>query len=110
MTDKEYYLSFWKYELGTPEAEKAWADKVAFTNKKNVSAMVMVDIQPYKSMIDGTMIESRSKHRSHLKQHNCIEIGNETSHMKPQKPLTPPPGLKETLIRTVNEKLSSKRY
>jgi hypothetical protein len=38
---------------------------------------VMPDIQPYKSMIDGRMITSRSEHRRHLKANNCIEIGNE---------------------------------
>ena len=32
---------------------------------------VMPDIQPYKSMIDGRMITSRSEHRAHLKAHNC---------------------------------------
>ena len=46
---------------------------------------VMLDIQPYKSMVDGSMITSRSKHREHLRQHNCIEIGNETMQN------TPPP-------------------
>ena len=46
---------------------------------------IMLDIQPYKSMVDGSMITSRSKHREHLRQHNCIEIGNE----KMQN--TPPP-------------------
>ena len=38
---------------------------------------VQPDIQPYKSMVDGSMITSRSQHRAHLRQHNCIEIGNE---------------------------------
>lgn len=38
---------------------------------------VMPDIAPYKSMIDGRMITSRSQHRRHLKANNCIEIGNE---------------------------------
>ena len=47
--------------------------------------MVMRDIEPYKSMITGEMITSRSVHKSHLKQHNCVEVGNDTSHMK-QKP------------------------
>ena len=46
---------------------------------------IMLDIQPYKSMVDGSMITSRSKHREHLRQHNCIEIGNETMQN------TPPP-------------------
>lgn len=35
------------------------------------------DIQPYKSMITGEMITSRSEHRAHLKKHDCIEVGNE---------------------------------
>jgi hypothetical protein len=29
------------------------------------------------------MITSRSHHREHLKQHNCIEIGNEKMESKP---------------------------
>jgi len=39
---------------------------------------IMPDIQPYQSMITGEMIGSRSTHRNHLRQHNCIEVGNET--------------------------------
>ena len=66
--------------------------------------LVHGDIAPYISMIDGSVINSRSSHRDHLKQHGCIEIGNE--RVEP-KPLTPPPGLKETLIRVANEKLRS---
>lgn len=38
---------------------------------------VMPDIQPYQSMQTGEMINSRSQHRSHLKQHGLVEIGNE---------------------------------
>jgi len=45
---------------------------------------VQADIQPYKSMVTGEMITSRSQHRAHLKQHNCIEIGNEIP--KPPQP------------------------
>ena len=39
--------------------------------------MVMDDIAPYRSMIDGSMITSRSKHREHLRTHDCQELGNE---------------------------------
>ena len=39
---------------------------------------IMPDIKPYKSMIDGSMITSRSKHRTHLRDNNCIEVGNES--------------------------------
>lgn len=66
--------------------------------------MVMTDIQPYQSMIDGQMITSRSTHRAHLRQHGCIEIGNETKYLKSQ-PLTPPPGLKERLIQVAHQKM-----
>jgi predicted nucleic-acid-binding Zn-ribbon protein len=58
-------------------------------------AMVMNDIQPYRSMIDGSVINSRSQHRAHLKSHGCIEVGNEK--MKP-KPLEAPPGTKQAVI------------
>ena len=40
-------------------------------------AYAVEDIQPYKSMITGEMITSRSQHRAHLKQHGCEEVGNE---------------------------------
>lgn len=67
-------------------------------------ALVHGDIQPYVSMIDGSIINSRSRHREHLRQHNCVEVGNETKYLKP-KPITPPGGLTETLVRVTNEKL-----
>lgn len=72
----------------------------------NQAFMVMPDIQPYRSMINGDVIGSRSVHRAHLKAHNCIEVGNETKYLK-AKPVTPPPGLKDTLIRVVNDKIRS---
>jgi len=43
---------------------------------------VMPDIQPYQSMVDGSMITSRSRHREHLQAHGCIEIGNEKMETK----------------------------
>lgn len=74
-------------------------------HRKITAPAVANDIQPYKSMIDGRMINSRSEHRSHLKAHGCIEVGNETNNIKPRKPLESPPGLKDQLIRAVNEKM-----
>lgn len=73
-------------------------------DRKITAPMVMNDIQPYRSMIDGSMIESRSKHKEHLRRHGCIEIGNETKHLK-AKPLETAPGLKKTLIEVANSKL-----
>ena len=48
------------------------------------------DIQPYRSMIDGRMVTSRSHHREHLRDNNCIEVGNEKMETK----LSPPDGRK----------------
>lgn len=71
---------------------------------------VMPDIQPYRSMIDGTIINSRSQHREHLKAHGCIEVGNDSSVMNPKvKPLAPPPGLKDHLVRSYQQVISKRR-
>jgi hypothetical protein len=49
---------------------------------------VQQDIQPYKSMIDGSMITSRSMHRRHLKANNCVEVGNDdpAKHIRREQP------------------------
>lgn len=63
--------------------------------------MVMPDIQPYRSTIDGSLIESRSTHRAHLREHNCIEVGNERP--KPQQETwTATRGLREELAARLN--------
>ena len=74
-SDKEYYLEFWGFTLGTPEAEEAWKEKEEMTRRE--APMVMSDIEGYVSQVDGTWIKSRSHHRSHLKQHRMIELGND---------------------------------
>ena len=74
-SDKEYYLEFWGYTLDTPEAEQAWKEKQEMTYRE--APMVMSDIEGYISQVDGTWIKSRSHHRSHLKQHRMIELGND---------------------------------
>ena len=38
--------------------------------------MIMGDIEPYQSMIDGRWITSRSEHREHLKANHCVEVGD----------------------------------
>lgn len=75
--------------------------------KRIVSApMVMSDMQPYKSMIDGRMITSRSQHRDHLKAHGCIEVGNETKYLKPKEKIDLTPeskaARKQKIIEQVN--------
>lgn len=39
--------------------------------------MIMPDVAPYKSIITGEEISSRSQHRAHLAEHGCEEVGNE---------------------------------
>ena len=83
-TDKEFYLEFWGYTLESPEAEQAWKEKQEMTRRE--APMVMSDIQPYISQVDGSVIESRSKHKAHLKQHRMVELGNDvpTQHKPPE--------------------------
>ncbi len=66
---------------------------------------VMPDIKPYKSMITGEMITSRSQHREHLRAHGYKEVGNDSSLLKPYTgmPDTSPQKRKELLIAQVND-------
>lgn len=80
--------------------------KDEYYQRQDVDApMIMGDIQPYQSMIDGSMITSRSQHRSHLKQHGMIEIGNETKHLTQRKVDDGGERRKEAIARQVYEKL-----
>jgi hypothetical protein len=38
---------------------------------------IMSDLSEYRSVVTGEPITSRSQHREHLRQHGCIEVGNE---------------------------------
>jgi hypothetical protein len=86
MSDKEYYLTFWNYELGSPEAEQAWKEKEEMTYRE--SPMVISDIEGYVSQVDGSWIKSRSQHRSHLKEHKMIELGNDPIMKHPEAKLS----------------------
>ena len=66
----------------------------------SLGPMVMPDIKPYKSMIDGSMITSRSVHRDHLRQHNCFEVGNEKMESKP-------PVIKDTRREVMRQQLGN---
>lgn len=67
--------------------------------------MVMGDIQPYQSMATGEMIQSRSRHREHLKQHGLVEVGNETKYISQRKEIEPPKGLKQRIAEIARDKL-----
>ena len=48
----------------------------------------MSDIEVYVSQLDGTWIKSRSHHRSHLKEHRMIELGNDVVMKRPEAKLS----------------------
>ena len=61
--------------LGLEEAKKSWLEKQ--NQPRQLTHMVMSDIEGYVSQVDGSWIKSRNHHRSHLKQHGMIELGND---------------------------------
>jgi hypothetical protein len=83
MNDKHEFLEFWGL-TDAPDADEQWTRKVAL-DARNASIDgeikpnmgIIPDIEPYQSMIDGSIIHSRSRHRTHLKDHGCVEVGNE---------------------------------
>jgi hypothetical protein len=81
------------------DGELVWARPDAFADDTKSGPQIMRDLEPYRSMIDGSVIDGRKRHRDHLKAHGCIEVGNDTSHLKP-RPQTPiGPSRKESLHR-----------
>ena len=81
-SDKDFYLEFWGFTCGTPEAEEAWKQKQEMTHRE--APMVMSDIEGYVSQVDGSWIKSRSHHRAHLKEHRMIELGNDVPMKHPE--------------------------
>ena len=74
-SDKDYYIDYWTPTIGKEEAEKSWEAKEK--GFRRAASMVMSDIGGYISQVDGSWIESRSKHRDHLKRHGMVELGND---------------------------------
>lgn len=75
------------------------------SSNARVAPDVLGDIQPYRSMIDGSEITSRSRHREHLKAHGCVEVGNDSSLNKPYQgiPDVAPQQRKEIIRAQVND-------
>lgn len=75
MTDKEKYLEFWGYTLGTPEAEEAWEakQKMMYGPAREAGYMVMGD-QFYDGgrAPDGSDISTRTKHREYMKRTGLV--------------------------------------
>jgi hypothetical protein len=108
MDDREKYLSYWNLPFEGPEADEAWKQKLEMTPKE--TAMVMSDIDGYISQVDGTWIKSRSHHRSHLKQHRMIELGNDVpmQHKQADMSTKSKEARKREIAEQVYQKLSYK--
>jgi len=97
----------WVYVNGEP----VLADEYVPTRAD--APMVMGDIPPYKSMVTGEMITSRSRHREHLREHGMVELGNDC-------PIPPPdykheipdvaPQQRKELIRAQIDAMSHKEF
>lgn len=75
MTDEEKYIDFWAPTVGLEQAKKDWEMKKTMTNQR--ANYVVSDIEGYISQVDGSWIDSRSKHKEHLKKHRMVELGND---------------------------------
>ena len=86
LSDKDKFIEWWTPTVGKEEAERSWEEKQK--NEQKQYHMVMSDIGGYVSQVDGTYIESRSKHREHLKRHRMVEVGNDVpmQHRKIEAP------------------------
>lgn len=69
LSDKDYYLTFWGYKLGTPEAEEAWKVKCAHVERR--APMVAPDLPGYESPVSGKWIEGRAARREDLRRTGC---------------------------------------
>lgn len=76
-----------------------------YREQSTAAPYVMGDIKPYQSMITGEMIQGRAQHRAHLRQHGCIEVGNEK--LTPTKPSQPSSSEYKRLVADV---MASKGY
>lgn len=106
MTEKEYFVEWWTPTVGKEEAEKSWEEKQKESVKK--FHMIASDIGGYISQVDGSWIESRSKHREHLKRHGMVELGNDVPLKQKQVEIQDNRVRKERIAQQVYEKLRYK--
>ena len=62
---------------------------------------VIGDLKEYLSPIDGSIINSRSDHRDHMKRHGVVEMGNENP--QPKKEIPKVPGLKQDIYNAIKQ-------
>lgn len=104
MNEKEHYLYYWNIPFDSPEAEAAWEQKKNMVIRQ--APRVLSDIGGYISQVDGSYIDSRSKHRDHLKRHGMVELGNDLP--KQQKSIEIDRKSQEQRKRTIAEITNAK--
>lgn len=62
---------------------------------------VMVDMEPYRSPIDGSIVSSRKHHRDHMRKHGVIEVGNEK--LTGKKKSYEPEGVRDDIHGVIND-------
>lgn len=102
-SDKDFFLEWWTPTVGAEEALASWENKQK--NVRMVAPRVMSDIGGYISQVDGSWIDSRSKHRDHLKRHNMVELGNDVPTKQKELTARQNRERKEFIGRQVYEKL-----
>ena len=83
------------------------------TEPQPTGHMVMPDIAPYRSMIDGSMITSRREHREHLRRHGCVEVGNEALNQMAyyaKLPKDVAPQQRKEIIRAQVDAMTQKQF
>lgn len=72
---------------------------------RGTSWQVLGDIEPYRSMVTGEIIGSRSRHREHLRDHGMVEVGNEVKHLTRNANRLPgaPAGTREAVIQAYKQ-------
>lgn len=61
---------------------------------------------PVKSMIDGKYYNNRKDYQNHLKQHGCVEVGNEYNGKTPKRELRGDFNVRKELTEATREVLS----
>lgn len=84
-SDKEKYLDFWGYTLGTQEAEEAWRLKCEMMNRQ--APAVFADLPGYESPVTGKWVEGRAQRREDLRRTGCrpYEEGERELSIKTRK-------------------------
>lgn len=64
-----------------------------------IGLQIVKDIDPYKSVVDGSVIGGRKQHRDHLRARGLVEVGNDNVKQQYQ----PPPNPVHDIVRAMEE-------